>query len=104
MESTRATGVSVSGILINQDDYRSAQTRLLANITGNTELYRSDVQIRLTKALWDHARLGGSRAQRGLIENASVGVLLRLGRHDEARRQPAMQRPKAIIGNALKGM
>lgn len=58
----------------------------------------------LTKALWDHARLGGSRAQRDLIEYASVGVLLRLGRHDEARRQLAIHRPKAIIGNAVKGI
>ncbi|WP_324752714.1 tetratricopeptide repeat protein [Roseovarius sp. Pro17] len=58
----------------------------------------------LTKALWDHARLGGSRAQRDLIEYASVGVLLRLGRHDEARRQLAMHRPKAVIGNAVLGI
>ncbi|MEO1138499.1 MAG: tetratricopeptide repeat protein [Pseudomonadota bacterium] len=64
----------------------------------------SDANDYLTKALWDHARLGGSRAQRDLIEYASVGVLLRLGRHDEARRQLAMHRPKAIIGNAVKGI
>ena len=58
----------------------------------------------LTKALWDHARLGGSRAQRDLIEYASVSVLLRLGRHDEACRQLAMHRPKAVIGNAVMGI
>ncbi len=58
----------------------------------------------LTKALWDHARLGGSRAQRDLIEYASVGVLLRLGRQDEARRQLAMHRPKAVISNAVIGI
>jgi tetratricopeptide (TPR) repeat protein len=58
----------------------------------------------LTKALWDHARLGGSRAQRDLIEYASVGVLLRLGRHDEARRQLAMHRPRAVIKNAVEGI
>lgn len=58
----------------------------------------------LTKALWDHARLGGSRAQRDLIEYASVGVLLRLGRRDEARRQLAMHRPRAVIGNAVMGI
>jgi Tfp pilus assembly protein PilF len=57
----------------------------------------------LTHALWDHARLGGSRAQRDLIEYASVGVLLRLGRHDEAHRQIAMHRPKAAISNAVAG-
>ncbi|WP_281856483.1 tetratricopeptide repeat protein [Litoreibacter halocynthiae] len=58
----------------------------------------------LTKAMWDHARLGGSRAQRDLIEYASIGVLLRLGRHDEARRQLAMHRPQAAIGNAVLGL
>jgi len=58
----------------------------------------------LTHALWDHARLGGSRAQRDLIEYASVGVLLRLGRHDEARLQLAMHRPKAVISNAVIGI
>lgn len=58
----------------------------------------------LTHALYDHARLGGSRAQRDLIEYASVGVLLRLGRHDEARRQLAMHRPNAVIGNAVMGL
>ena len=58
----------------------------------------------LTKALWDHARLGGSRAQRDLIEYASVGVLLRLGRHEEARRQLAMHRPRAVIENAVQGI
>ncbi len=57
----------------------------------------------LTLALCDHARLGGSRAQRDLIEYASVGVLLRLGRHDEARRQIAMHRPKAAICNTVAG-
>jgi tetratricopeptide (TPR) repeat protein len=57
----------------------------------------------LTQALSDHARLGGSRAQRDLIEYASVGVLLRLGCHDEAHRQIAMRRPKAAISNAVAG-
>lgn len=70
-------------------------------IAGQNWLEANDF---LTKALWDHARLGGSRAQRDLIEYASVGVLLRLGRHDEARRQLAMHRPRAVIRNAVKGI
>ncbi|MCZ4279904.1 tetratricopeptide repeat protein [Kiloniella laminariae] len=55
----------------------------------------------LTKALWDHARIGGSRAQRDLIEYASVAVLMRLGRHDEARRQLVMHRPRTAMENAV---
>jgi len=58
----------------------------------------------LTQVLWDHARIGGSRAQRDLIEYASVGVLMRLGRHEEARRQLSIHRPKAIISNAVVGI
>lgn len=58
----------------------------------------------LARALGDHARLGGSRAQRDLIEYASVGVLLRMGRHDDARRQLALRRPLAAIGNAVNGI
>lgn len=58
----------------------------------------------LTKALWDHARIGGSRAQRDLIEYASVAVLLRLGRTEEAHRQLAMHRPLAKIENAVAGL
>lgn len=58
----------------------------------------------LTAALADHARIGGSRAQRDLIEYASVVVLLRLGRREEARRQLAMHRPRAAIPNAVAGL
>ena len=38
-------------------------------------------------------RLGGSRAQRDLIELAWVHALLRLGQRDEARRALATRRP-----------
>ena len=44
-------------------------------------------------ALADHARLGGSRAQRDLLEFALLSALLKLGNSDEARRMLAMRRP-----------
>jgi len=47
----------------------------------------------LTEALADHARLGGSRAQRDLLEFALLGALLKLGRAEEARRLLALRRP-----------
>jgi len=53
----------------------------------------------LTVALNDHARIGGSRAQRDLINLAMASSLLRLGRRDEARRFLIMQRP--ILRNRL---
>lgn len=49
--------------------------------------------LALTPVMADHARLGGSRAQRDLIEFAMLSALLRLGRTDEARRLAAMRRP-----------
>jgi hypothetical protein len=40
----------------------------------------------LTPVMADHARLGGSRAQRDLLELSFVAMSLKLGRTDEARR------------------
>lgn len=47
----------------------------------------------LTEALQDHARLGGSRAQRDLLEFALLSALLKLGRAEEARRLLTLRRP-----------
>ena len=44
-------------------------------------------------ALHDHARIGGSRAQRDLVECAMANVLLRQGRGVEAQRLLALRRP-----------
>ncbi|MEO0679669.1 MAG: tetratricopeptide repeat protein [Pseudomonadota bacterium] len=44
-------------------------------------------------ALGDHARLGGSRAQRDLLDFALLAALLKLGRAEEARRLLALRRP-----------
>jgi hypothetical protein len=40
----------------------------------------------------DHARLGGSRAQRDLLDFAYANALLQAGHGDEARRVMAMRR------------
>ena len=47
----------------------------------------------LTPVMADHARIGGSRAQRDLLEFAYLEALLKLGLRDEARRLLAMRRP-----------
>ena len=49
----------------------------------------------LSVALRDHARIGGSRAQRDLIEFAMLSVLLRQGRGAEAKRMLIIRRPVA---------
>lgn len=58
----------------------------------------------LTDVMGDHARLGGSRAQRDLIEYAMATVLLRVGRPDEARRLLAMHRPLTDHAGAIRGL
>lgn len=47
----------------------------------------------LTPVMGDHARLGGSRAQRDLLELTWLNLLLKLGHSDEARRMMATRRP-----------
>lgn len=47
----------------------------------------------LAGAMPDHERIGGSRAQRDLLEYTMALVLLKLGHSDEARRMLAMRRP-----------
>ncbi|MEM6407006.1 MAG: tetratricopeptide repeat protein [Pseudomonadota bacterium] len=47
----------------------------------------------LTPVMADHARFGGSRAQRDLLELTMVNLLMRLGRAEEAQRLVKMRRP-----------
>lgn len=47
----------------------------------------------MTEAMTDHARIGGSRAQRDLLELSLLGALLKDGRRDEARRLLVLHRP-----------
>lgn len=58
----------------------------------------------LTPTMADHARIGGSRAQRDLIEHAMLAALLRLGRADEARRLATMRRPVATAPGVVAGL
>lgn len=52
-------------------------------------------EAQLAVAMQDHARIGGSRAQRDLVEFAMLSVLLRQERGQEARQLLRMRRPKA---------
>lgn len=47
----------------------------------------------LTPVMSDHARLGGSRAQRDILELTYANVLMRMGKGDEAGRLLRMRRP-----------
>ncbi|QXT39546.1 tetratricopeptide repeat protein [Gymnodinialimonas ceratoperidinii] len=58
---------------------------------------------RLTPVMADHARLGGSRAQRDLLELTWVLCLMRLGQKDEATRAVATRRPVFAEGVPVEG-
>lgn len=58
----------------------------------------------LTAVIPDHERLGGSRAQRDLVEHALAAALLRLGKGEEARRLIAMHRPHTKMAGAIAGL
>lgn len=57
----------------------------------------------LSVVMTDHARLGGSKAQRDLVEFALAGALLRLGRGEEARRLLQMHRAKTDLNGVITG-
>ncbi len=51
-----------------------------------------------------HERLGGSRAQRDLIELALVDCLSRQGKSDEAKRLLPIRRPRIDFNGAYTGI
>jgi len=58
----------------------------------------------LTPAMSNHERIGGSRAQRDLLEFMYLGALLRLDRSDEAERLLMMRRPMKANAHAVIGL
>ena len=58
----------------------------------------------LTACMADHARIGGSRAQRDLLEHALLTCLLKLGRSGEARHLLALRRPILAQSAAWRGL
>ena len=60
--------------------------------------------VHISQVMSSHERIGGSRAQRDLIEYAYLGALLKLGRSDEAARMLAMRRPLAMSSDCLAGL
>jgi len=95
----------------------------LANIAENAKGFAGDLVRPIAKGWgeiarenWSEAlesflevmatteRLGGSRAQRDLIELAYVNVLMKLGRKEEAHRTLKLRRPVLIKSTPVTGM
>lgn len=88
-----------------QTGYAADLVRPMARAWG--ALARSDWQGALddlTPVMSDHARLGGSRAQRDLLELTWVNILLKLGRTDEAKRSLATRRTVFAGGAPVAGL
>lgn len=58
----------------------------------------------LVRAMSGHERIGGSRAQRDLIEYALLNALLKQGKAEEARLLLATRRPLKVGVHAVKGL
>jgi hypothetical protein len=58
----------------------------------------------LALGMSDHARLGGSRAQRDLLDHTMLAVLLKMGFGDEARRLLASRRPVQMAHPPVSGL
>lgn len=58
----------------------------------------------LAHGIANHERIGGSRAQRDLIEHTMAAVMLKLGHAAEARRLLTMHRPRIAAGTPVKGL
>lgn len=64
----------------------------------------ADATKHLTAVMASHERIGGSRAQRDLIEYALLGTLLKQGAADDAKRLLAMRRPEKARAAVIKGL
>ena len=58
----------------------------------------------LTPAMFGHERIGGSRAQRDLLEFMYIGALLRLDRAGEAQRFLVLRRPAKVGAHGVVGL
>ena len=58
----------------------------------------------LAPVMATHERIGGSRAQRDLLEFTQVAALLKLGRADDARLMLATRRPKKARARVVAGL
>lgn len=64
----------------------------------------AEASAHLIPAMADHARIGGSRAQRDLLEYTLLGTLLKQGRDEEARHLLALRRPAQVAAHSVHGL
>ena len=64
----------------------------------------ADAEAHLGRTMSGHERIGGSRAQRDLVEYALLNALLKQGKAEEARLLLSTRRPLKVASAAVKGL
>ncbi|WPZ32272.1 tetratricopeptide repeat protein [Thalassobaculum sp. OXR-137] len=64
----------------------------------------AEAEAHLARTMSSHERIGGSRAQRDLLEYALLNVLLKQGKAEEARLLLSTRRPLKVASAAVKGL
>lgn len=64
----------------------------------------SEAEAHLARTMSSHERIGGSRAQRDLLEYALLNALLKQGKAEEARLLLSTRRPLKVASRAVKGL
>ncbi|NNE21391.1 MAG: tetratricopeptide repeat protein [Rhizobiales bacterium] len=96
---------ALDGIIENARGPAGDLTRTLA--TGYREMEDRNwarAADRFAEAMRDHARLGGSNAQRDLIDFSLAACLVRDGRRQEARTVLSITRPRALTKDLVTGL
>lgn len=64
----------------------------------------AEAERHCARTMSSHERIGGSRAQRDLVEYALLNALLKQGKAEEARLLLATRRPLKVASHAVKGL
>lgn len=64
----------------------------------------SEAEAHFARTMSTHERIGGSRAQRDLLEYALLNALLKQGKAEEARLLLSTRRPLKVASRAVKGL
>ncbi|MCR9073145.1 MAG: tetratricopeptide repeat protein [Alphaproteobacteria bacterium] len=64
----------------------------------------AEAERHFARTMSSHERIGGSRAQRDLVEYALLNALLKQGKAEEARLLLATRRPLKVASQAVKGL
>jgi tetratricopeptide (TPR) repeat protein len=83
---------------------RDLVTQLALSFGDTAQQNWAGAEAKLVGVMNDHARIGGSKAQRDLVEFALAAAMIRQGRARDARALLRMHRPRTTPPNAIAGL